>query len=157
MPDRLFPLGDNPTLSHRFLANPLTVGFALWVTLIGLVFIYEGVLPGRNTASSISEFPVWVNLIIGAGFIFGGPALTWSIFSRTKRIDLCWQWRKVAYTAIMLGGGAYAYYVVDRAPLDLLAFSLGMIHVTLGGFGLVSVVAVEWYTRKTMTDQGYDA
>ena len=146
-----------PTLFERFRGHPLTTAFAIWAILVGLIFVWEGATVGRVTESSIALFPQWADLLIGASFFLSGPLLLLSIFSCTRWDDRRYEWRKAGFTLLVPAGGFYSYLVVDTVPLELLAFAFGMLHLTVGLFGVIATMAQEANARKELRHRGYKA
>ena len=148
---------DEPGAFDRFVKAPLTTAFAIWATLVGLIFVWEGATVGRVTESSIALFPQWADLLIGASFFLSGPLLLLSIFSCTRWDDRRYEWRKAGFTLLVPAGGFYSFLVVDTIPLELLAFAFGMLHLTVGLFGVIATIAQEANARKEMRHRGYKA
>ena len=146
-----------PTRFERFQGHPLTTAFAIWAVLVGLIFVWEGATVERATESSIALFPQWADLLIGASFFLSGPLLLLSIFSCTRWDDRRYEWRKAGFTLLVPAGGFYSYLVVDTVPLELLAFAFGMLHLTVGLFGLIATMAQEANARKELRHRGYKA
>ena len=146
-----------PTCFERFQEHPLTTAFAIWATLVGLIFVWEGATAEVVTRSSIALFPQWADMVIGASFFLSGPLLLLSIFSCTRWDDRRYEWRKAGFTLLVPAGGFYSYLVVDTVPLELLAFAFGMLHLTVGLFGLIATMAQEANARKELRHRGHKA
>ena len=146
-----------PTRFERFKGHPLTTASAIWAVMVGLIFVWEGATVGRVTESSIALFPQWADVLIGASFLLSGPLLLLSIFSCTRWDDRRYEWRKAGFTLLVPAGGFYSYLVVDTVPLELLAFAFGMLHLTVGLFGVIATIAQEANARKELRHRGYKA
>lgn len=140
---------------RHFAGNAIVTLLAAWWVIFGIEFLIEGCTPGLQTTSAVSEFPTYISIGVGVLYVMGGAITLWGIYTRSKDLTGMFQWRKAGYTLAAFAGGIYAFYTLKYVPLELVALSFGLMHMTLGVAGLGTTMYSEGSERrKRTTPQG---
>ena len=133
---------------------PMNTATGFWWIIFGILSLNEG-FRKPFTESAIALFPNWVAIFVGNVWVYGGLILLWSLYTNNQRLEMIYQWRKGAYTLGILAGIAYAYQTASIVPLDYMATAFGLFNLTLGLFGLLSVIITEEKKRRDMRKKGH--
>ena len=140
---------------RHFAANAVCTMLGAWWVIFGIESLIEGSTPGSQTTSAISAFPAYISIGVGALYVTGGAITLWGLYTRNRDLTVVFQWRKAGYTLVAFAGGIYAFYTLKYVPLELVALSFGLMHMTLGVAGLCTTIYSEGSERrKRMTPQG---
>ena len=135
---------------------PMNTGAGFWWIIFGVISLNEG-FRRSFTESAVASFPNWAAIFVGIAWLYGGFILLWSLYTNNQRLEVIYQWRKGSYTFGILAGIAYAYQTTSVEHLDYMAIAFGLFNLTLGFFGLLSVVITEEKKRRDMRKEGYRA
>ena len=140
---------------RHFAANAVCSMLGAWWIVFGIESLIEGVSPGPQTSSAVSAFPMYVSIGVGLLYSLGGATTLWGLYTRNEDLTGVFQWRKAGYTLVAFAGGIYAFYTLKYVPLELVALSFGLMHMTLGVAGLGTTMYSEGRERrKRTTPQG---
>ena len=140
---------------RHFAANAVCSMLGAWWIVFGIESLIEGVSPGPQTSSAVSAFPMYVSIGVGLLYSLGGATTLWGLYTRNEDLTGVFQWRKAGYTLVAFAGGIYAFYTLKYVPLELVALSFGLMHMTLGVAGLGTTMYSEGSERrKRTTPQG---
>lgn len=143
------------TAWRHFAANAVCTFLAAWWVIFGIEFLIEGITPGLQSTSAVSQFPAYTSVGIGLLYTAGGLIALWGIYTRSPDLGNVFQWKKAGYTFAAFGGGIYAFYTLNYDPLEVVALSFGLMHMTFGVAGLVTTMYSEGRERrKRTTPQG---
>ena len=140
---------------RHFAGNAIVTLLAAWWVIFGIEFLIEGLAPGLQTTSAVSEFPTYISIGVGVFYVMGGATTLWGLYTCDRDLSKVFQWKKAGYTLAAFAGGIYAFYTLKYVPLELVAFSFGFMHMTLGVAGLWTTMHSEGSERrKRTTPQG---
>lgn len=140
---------------RHFAGNAIVTLLAAWWVIFGIEFLIEGFSPGPQTTSAVSAFPVYISIGVGVLYVTGGAITLWGLYTCDTDLSKVFQWKKVGYTLAAFAGGIYAFYTLKYVPLELVALSFGLMHMTLGVAGLWTTMYSEGSERrKRTTPQG---
>lgn len=140
---------------RHFAGNAIVTLLAAWWVVFGIEFLIEGCTPGLQTTSAVSEFPTYISIGVGVLYVMGGSITLWGLYTCSKDLTGMFQWKKAGYTLAAFAGGIYAFYTLKYVPLELVALSFGLMHMSLGVAGLGTTMHSEGRERrKRMTQQG---
>ena len=146
---------DSRAVLRHFAGNAIVTLLASWWIVFGIEFLIEGIVPGPQTSSAVSAFPVYISIGVGVFYSLGGAITLWGLYTRNRDLTGVFQWRKAGYTLAAFAGGIYAFYTLKYVPLELVALSFGLMHMTLGVAGLGTTMYSEGSERrKRTTPQG---
>ena len=140
---------------RHFAANAVCTMLGAWWIVFGIEFLIEGSMPGLQSTSAVSQFPAYTSVGIGLLYTAGGLIALWGLYTRSPDLSNVFQWKKAGYTLAAFAGGIYAFYTLKYVPLELVALSFGLMHMTFGVAGLVTAIYAEGSERrKRTTPQG---
>lgn len=146
---------DSRAVLRHFAGNAVVTLLAAWWVIFGIEFLIEGITPGPQTTSAVSAFPAYTSIGVGALYVAGGSITLWGLHTRNRDLTGVFQWRKAGYTLVAFAGGIYASYTLKYVPLELVALSFGLMHMSLGVAGLGTTMHSEGRERrKRTTPQG---
>ena len=146
---------DSRAVLRHFAGNAIVTLLAVWWVIFGIESLIEGITPGPQTSSAVSAFPVYTSIGVGVFYSLGGAITLWGLYTRNEDLTGVFQWRKAGYTLVAFAGGIYAFYTLRYVPLELVALSFGLMHMTLGVAGLGTTIYSEGSERrKRSTPQG---
>lgn len=146
---------DSRAALRHFASNAVVTLLGAWWIVFGIEFLIEGITPGLQTTSAVSAFPVYISIGVGVLYSLGGAITLWGLYTRNRDLTGVFQWKKAGYTLAAFAGGIYAFYTLKYVPLELVALSFGLMHMTLGVAGLGTTMYSEGMERrKRTTPQG---
>ena len=146
---------DSRAVLRHFAGNAIVTLLAAWWVIFGIEFLLEGFTPGQQTTSAVSSFPVYVSIGVGVLYVLGGAITLWGLYTCDRDLSKVFQWKKAGYTLAAFAGGIYAFCTLKYVPLELVALSFGLMHMTLGVAGLGTTMYSEGSERrKRTTPQG---
>ena len=144
---------NSTAVLRHFAGNAIVTLLAAWWVIFGVEFLVEGVTPGPQTTSAVSEFPTYISIGVGALYVTGGAITLWGLYTRSKDLTGMFQWKKAGYTLAAFAGGIYAFYTLKYVPLELVALSFGLMHMSLGVAGLGTTMYSEGRERRKRTGE----
>ena len=136
---------------RHFAGNAIVTLLAAWWVIFGIEFLIEGFTAGPQTTSAVSQFPEYTSIGVGALYVTGGIITLWGLYTCDMDLSKVFQWRKAGYTLAAFAGGIYAFYTLKYVPLELVALSFGLMHMSFGVAGLVTTMYSEGSERRKRT------